>query len=107
MDAGLRYSKRYWPILYQPMAERNLLIDPLPEVVNPAVRERIPEGGYCHKVSKIMTPGGQVIRLYYCPFYYGVRPNGGCMLYGSNPFLEDAIKVCGIKKPSFRLKSLH
>jgi hypothetical protein len=89
------------------MVERNLLVQPLPAVINPSVLSLIPDGGYCHRVVKTMTQHGQVIRIYNCPFFYGTPPNGGCMLYGKNAYLEDAVKVCGIKKPSFTLNHLH
>lgn len=49
----------------------------------------IPFGEYCYEVD----PEDQTIR--FCPFWYGIRPDGGCMLYGWDPGLGDACKACG------------
>ncbi len=79
------------------MLERNLILHPLPEIKHNRIIERIPTGGYCHTTIRQMQPEGLQLHLDYCPFWYGYRPDGGCVLYGRNTWSEDAIKICTIK----------
>lgn len=85
------------------MVERNLISHPLPAIVSSKIKVLVPVGGYCHAVQKNMSPGGQQIKIRYCPFWYGERPGGACLLYGKNAYLEDAIKVCRTNKPVIKL----
>jgi len=61
------------------------------------ILNRIPKGGYCYElITHIQTDKGFIRKVKYCPFWYGSRPDGGCMLYGWDPALGDACKACGI-----------
>ena len=56
----------------------------------------IPKGEYCYQVLK--TPFWDISMptryLKWCPFWYGRRPDGGCMIYGWDAGLGDACKAC-------------
>lgn len=56
----------------------------------------IPKGHYCYTVIS-HTDHIRVVK--YCPFWYGSRPNGGCLVYGWDAALGDACKACGWLQP--------
>ena len=62
---------------------------------------KIPEGHYCYEVvsTKIGDNGIPVRYVRYCPFWFGTRPNGGCLIFGWEPALGDACKSCGWLEP--------
>jgi hypothetical protein len=62
------------------------------------VRLQIPAGHYCYEVVKHDEKTG-IRHLRYCPFWYGFRPEGGCMIYGWDAALGDACKACGWLQP--------
>ena len=63
----------------------------------------VPEGHYCYKVIDVIwdETSKYIIghKLQYCPFWYGSRPDGGCMVYGWDAALGDACKSCGWLEP--------
>jgi len=63
----------------------------------------IPVGDYCYEVLgpiyKTSPDGSQFVyghKIRYCPFWYGTRPDGGCIMYGWDAGLGDACKSCGL-----------
>ncbi len=65
----------------------------------------IPEGHYCYEIVAPIhreSPYGKFVvghKVKYCPFWYGFRPDGGCMICGWDAALGDAIKSCGFLEP--------
>ncbi len=76
------------------MSEAQRNEDPLDRFV----RLRIPEGHYCYEVVE-SDPNQRWRKLRYCPFWYGFRPDGGCMIFGWDAALGDACKACGWREP--------
>lgn len=58
------------------------------------IKMGIPEGDYCYTILSINEKTGSM-RVKYCPFWYGKRPDGGCLIFGWDAGLGDACKSCG------------
>lgn len=60
----------------------------------------IPSGDYCYDVVEY-THDGRWKKIRHCPFWYGFRPNGGCLIHGWDVALGDACKSCGWREDDY------
>jgi len=80
--------------------------DDLYQTIDRFIKLQIPEGHYCYEVLepiyKMSKDGTKFVyghKIRYCPYWYGFRPDGGCMIFGKDPALGDACKACGWREP--------